>query len=138
MPFNLYFSISEIASHSKEEKASGHSGLTGLDTYGPFVTWLIAEGVSPKIIAKVSAENPGDFFNHFLPSWKKISPVYEKIGHGLGYLRSGFRANFTILNLKKPTLIEEKNLRTKVGHSPFTGHTFPGSVEPLFVAGIKA
>jgi dihydroorotase len=134
----IQYLATDHAPHSKEEKAHGHSGLTGLDTYGPFVTWLIAEGLSPKIVAKISAENPGDFFNHFLPSWKKITRVYENMGHGLGYLRPGFRANFTVLNLKKPVLIEEKNLRTKVGHSPFTGHTFPGSVEALFVGGKKA
>lgn len=134
----IQYLATDHAPHSKEEKERGHSGLTGLDTYGPFVCWLLAKGLSPSIIAKVSSENPGDFFNHFLPSWKKISPVYNKMGHGVGYLRPGFRANFTILNLKKPILIEEKNLRTKVGHSPFTGHTFPGSVEAIFLGGKKA
>lgn len=134
----IQFLATDHAPHAKEEKLHGHSGLTGLDTYGPFVTWLIAEGVSPKLIAKVAVENPGDFFNHFLPSWKKISPVYESMGHGVGYLRPGFRANFTILNLKKSIQIREENLKTKVGHSPFTGHTFPGSVEAVFLGGKKA
>jgi dihydroorotase len=134
----IQFLATDHAPHTKEEKAEGHSGLTGLDTFGPFVTWMIAQGVSPSIIAKIAVENPGDFFNHFLPSWKRISPVYHQMGLGVGYLRPGFRANFTVLNLKKPTLVEEKNLRTKVGHSPFTGHTFPGSVEAIFLGGKKA
>jgi len=130
----IQFLATDHAPHSKEEKSEGHSGLTGLDTYGPFVTWLLARGLSPSLIAKVSVENPGDFFNQFLPSWKNISPVYQ---HPVGYLRSGFRANFTILNLKRPTEIKEENLKTKVGHSPFTGHTFPGSVEAIFLGGKK-
>ena len=131
----IQFLATDHAPHSKEEKAHGHSGLTGLDTFGPFVTWLIASGVSPSIVAKVAVENPGDFFNRFLPSWKAISPVYH---HPVGYLRPGFRANFTVLNLKKPITVEEKNLKTKVGHSPFTGHTFPGSVEAIFLGGKRA
>lgn len=134
----IQYLATDHAPHSKEEKSAGHSGLTGLDTYGPFVTWIIHGGMDPRLVAKVAVENPGDFFNHFLPSWKKISPVYEKMGFGLGYLRPGFRANFTVLNLKKPTLVKEENLKTKVGHSPFTGHSFPGSVEALFIGGKKA
>lgn len=134
----IQYLATDHAPHSKEEKAHGHSGLTGLDTYGPFVSWLIAGGTSPKIIAKVAAENPGDFFNQFLPSWKKISSVYENMGEGLGYIRKNYRANFTVLNLKKPTKVTEASLKTKVGHSPFTGHTFPGSVEAIFLGGKKA
>ncbi len=134
----IQYLATDHAPHSKEEKLHGHSGLTGLDTFGPFATWLMAGGLSPKILAKIAVENPGDFFNHFLPSWKDISSVYKKMGHGVGYLRPGFRANFTILNLKKPTLVKEENLKTKVGHSPFTGHTFPGSVEAVFLGGKKA
>lgn len=131
----IQYLATDHAPHTKEEKAVGHSGLTGLDTFGPFVTWLIVEGLSPSLIAKVAVENPGDFFNHFLPSWKAISPAYQ---HPVGYLRPGFRANFTVLNLKKPITVEEKNLKTKVGHSPFTGHTFPGSVEAVFLGGKRA
>lgn len=134
----IQFLATDHAPHTKEEKAHGHSGLTGLDTFGPFVTWLLEKGISPQIIAKVTAENPGDFFNHFLPSWGAISPVYRDMGKGLGYLMPGYRANFTVLNLKRPVTITEELLRTKVGHSPFLGQTFPGRVEALFVGGRKA
>lgn len=120
------------APHTEEEKEKGTSGLTGLDTYGPFVTWLIQEGLDPKLIAKVASENPGDFHNEFLPSWQKLSSHFRgKLGH----LEKGFRANFTVLNLKKPITIEKDMLKTKVGHSPFLGVTFPGQVEALFIGG---
>lgn len=130
----IQYLATDHAPHSKEEKAQGHSGLTGLDTFGPFVTWMISQGASPELVAKIAVENPGDFFNRFLPSWKKISPVYQ---HEVGYLKPGFRANFTVLNLKKPVTVTETMLKTKVGHSPFTGQTFPGSVEALFLGGKK-
>lgn len=133
----IQYLATDHAPHTLEEKAKGTSGLTGLDTYGPFVTWLIQEGIDPKCIAKVSAENPGDFFNQFLPSWSKISNVFLNMGKGVGYLRPGFRANFTVLNMTKPLTITTNMLKTKVGHSPFTGVTFPGQVEALMIGGKK-
>lgn len=125
------------APHSLEEKLKGTSGLTGLDTFAPFVTWLLKEGVRPEIIAKVTAENPGAFFNKFLPSWKKLSPVFESMGAGLGLVQEGYRASFTILNIKRPYTVSSDTLKTKVGHSPFLGITFPGSLEALFIGGQK-
>lgn len=125
------------APHTMEEKKEGISGLTGLDTYGPFVTWLISEGIDPKMIAKVASENPGTFFNRFLPSFAKISPVFSSMGRGVGYLEEGYRASFTVLHLKKPLKVLRENLKTKVCHSPFLGVTFPGQVEALFIGGKK-
>ena len=55
------------APHSMEEKQKGISGLTGLDTYAAFVTWLmIDQKISAQTIARVCSENPGSFFNQFL------------------------------------------------------------------------
>jgi dihydroorotase len=125
------------APHTQEEKDKGTSGLTGLDTFGPFVCWLISQGVDPKLIAKIASENPGDFFNQFLSSWTKLSPIFQNFGKGLGYLSPGFRANFTILNTKRPVEITAKNLKTKVAHSPFMNVTFPGQVEALIIGGKK-
>ncbi len=132
------FLATDHAPHTREEKEQGISGLTGLDTFGPFVTWLIREhGVDPKQIAKMASENPGDFFNQFLPSWEKISPVFQSMGKGVGYLRRGYRANFTILNMNRPLLITRETLKTKVGHSPFLNVTFPGQVETIIIGGKK-
>ena len=126
------------APHTQEEKQKGTSGLTGLDTFGPFVTWLLlTQKIDPKLIARVVSENPGTFFNEFLASWRKMSKSFESFGLGLGFLESGYRANFTVLNLKKPVTISKENLKTKVCHSPFEGVTFPGSVEQVYIAGVK-
>lgn len=133
----IQFLATDHAPHTDEEKKKGTSGLTGLDTFGHFVTWLIQEGIDPKLIAKVASENPGDFFNQFIPSWSKISKVFGEMGKGVGYLSPGYRANFTVLNLKKPVTVTKEMLKTKVGHSPFLGVTFPGQVEALFIGGKK-
>jgi dihydroorotase len=133
----IQFLATDHAPHTTEEKTKGTSGLTGLDTFGHFVTWLIQENIDPKLIAKVASENPGDFFNQFLPSWSKVSEIFGEMGKGVGYLAPGFRANFTVINLKKPVTVTKEMLKTKVGHSPFLGVTFPGQVEALFIGGKK-
>jgi dihydroorotase len=131
------FLATDHAPHSPEEKKRGMSGLTGLDTFGPFVTWLLEEGIDPKIIAKVASENPGDFFNQFLPSWSKLSTVHASMNKGVGYLKTGFRANFTVLNRRRPLRVTKEYLKTKAAHSPFIDVTFPGQVEALFIGGNK-
>ncbi len=133
----INYLATDHAPHTQEEKLKGTSGLTGLDTFAPFVTWLLQEGVKPQIIAKITAENPGEFFNKFLPSWKKLSPLFEKMGKGVGYIEAGYRANFTVLNLKRPFTVTSERLKTKVAHSPFLDVTFPGSLEALFIGGRK-
>ena len=99
------------------------------------MTWLLSEGFSPKLIAKVTAENPGDFHNQFLNSWNLLDKSRINMGLGLGYLKPGFQANFTILQTNHPNTITVDKLKTKVLHSPFLGVTFPGSLKSLFIKG---
>lgn len=124
------------APHSPEEKKKGMSGLTGLDTYGAFVTWLLVEkNIDAKIIAKICSENPGAFYNKFHDAWIKGS-VYEKAkGFGLGFIKEGYSASFTLLNLQSPTTITKAMLKTKAQSSPFLGVTFPGSVHRVYFNG---
>jgi len=130
------FLATDHAPHSLEEKNQGISGLTGLDTYGAFVTWLIIEKkMDPRLAAKVCSENPGEFVNQFLPSLKKIDKRFNNFGLGFGKLEKGFSANFTVLNLKVPTVVSKENLKTKVAWSPFEGITLPGSVAAVFLGG---
>ncbi|MBY0517025.1 MAG: amidohydrolase family protein [Bacteriovoracaceae bacterium] len=133
----IEFLATDHAPHSKEEKEKGTSGLTGLDSYGAFVTWLLVDQkFTPERIALMCAENPGAFVNQFLNELSAHYPPFKKLGLGFGFLRSGFMANVTVLNLKSPYKLEAKDLRTKVGHGPFVGVTFPGRVEQVFVQGI--
>ncbi|MGZ3806583.1 MAG: amidohydrolase family protein [Bacteriovorax sp.] len=132
------FLATDHAPHSPLEKEQGMSGLPGLDTYAPFVTWLLLDQKVPaETIAKVASENPGAFFNQFLDVLSKKVGQYKIWGKGMGFLEAGHSASFTVLNLKRSTLITPSSLKTKAHWSPFLGETFPGSLECVFLAGKK-
>ncbi|MFN4258305.1 MAG: amidohydrolase family protein [Gemmataceae bacterium] len=113
------------APHTIAEKQRGISGQPHLDTYGPFVTWLLVEqGFTPERIAAICSAQPGAFVNAFRnEKWGRLLPSY------VGAL--------TVLNLRRPTTIRREDLRTRCGWSPFEGITFPGSVEAVFVRGMR-
>lgn len=111
------------APHTKEEKEKGMSGMPHLDTYAPFVTWLMKEhSFSPSDIARVSSENPANFINNF---------TQEKYGKA----EEGYIGSLTVFDLEKPITIKEEKLGTKCKWSPFTGMTFSGSVVMTIVRG---
>ncbi|MCB1193388.1 MAG: amidohydrolase family protein [Leptospiraceae bacterium] len=115
------------APHTQEEKEKGISGVSHLDTYSNFVTYLIKTcNVSLQKIAKICSKNPGDFVNPYLP---------KEFGKGFGCIQPGYSANFTILNLNRPITITKEMIRSKSGWSPFEGFTFPGSVETVYYRG---
>jgi dihydroorotase len=112
----------------KENPASCPSGQPHLDTYGPFVTWLIVEqGFTPERIAEVCCVNPGEFVN---PYMEALSTPLK-----FGRIEPGYTASLTVLNLARPCTIRRDDLKTKCGWSPFEETTFPGSVEAVFVRG---
>jgi dihydroorotase len=111
------------APHTIAEKERGVSGQPHLDTYGPFVTWLMVEqGLTPERIAAICSANPGAFVNPYrAEKWGRLLP--------------GYVGSLTVLDLRTPTTIRRANLKTKCGWSPFEGVTFPGSVVAVFVRG---
>lgn len=122
----LDYLATDHAPHTLEEKARGISGQPHLDTYGPFVTWLMTEqAFTPEQVARFCCENPGRFVNPYIAPRK------------FGRLDTGYTASITVLNLRKPITIERSQLKTKCGWSPFEGVTFPGSVEALFLDGVR-
>lgn len=126
---DIEYLATDHAPHSKEEKLKGISGVSHLDTYGLFVTWLLnTQKVSVETIRQVCSVNPGKFVNPFLP---------EKYGKGFGEIQPGFSAGFSILNLKKPETVVSGNIRSNSGWSPFEGVTFPGSVEDVWFHGVQ-
>lgn len=130
------FLATDHAPHSPEEKRNSMSGLTGLDTYSAFVTWLLIDKkVDPRIIAKVCSENPGEFYNNFHQAWISTSEFQKVKGLGIGQIKEGYSASFTILNLNKPTKITKDHLKTKAKSSPFLGVTFPGSLHQIYFNG---
>ncbi len=120
----LDYLATDHAPHTLEEKARGISGQPHLDTYGPFVTWLIGEqGFSPAQVARFCCVNPGEFVNPYTAPQR------------YGRIAPGYTAALTVLNLNRPTTVRRADLKTKCGWSPFEGVTFPGSVEAVFIAG---
>lgn len=117
------FLATDHAPHTIDENLRGISGQPHLDTYGPFVTWLLVEqSFSPERIAAICSANPGTFVNRYQP---------EKYGR----LLPGYVGSLTVLDLQKPTTVTRETLRTRCGWSPFEGVTFPGSVAAVFVRG---
>jgi dihydroorotase len=111
------------APHTLAEKAKGISGQPHLDTYGPFVTWLLVkQGFTPERVAAICSANPGAFVNAY---------QREKFGR----LLPGYVASLTVLDLQNPVTIRREDLRTRCGWSPFEEMTFPGSVAAVFVRG---
>lgn len=122
----LDYLATDHAPHTLAEKASAKcpSGQPHLDTYGPFVCWLMRErGFTPARIAQVCCENPGRFVNPYVAPLK------------FGKIEAGYTASLTVLNLARPTTIVAADLKTKCGWSPFEGITFPGSVEAIYLRG---
>ncbi len=111
------------APHTLAEKERGVSGQPHLDTYGPFVTWLLVEqGFTPERIAAICSANPGTFVNSYQQEkWGRLLP--------------GYVGSLTVLDVRKPTTVRREDLKTKCGWSPFEGMTFPGSVAAVFVRG---
>jgi len=122
----LDYLATDHAPHTLEEKARGVSGQPHLDTYGPFVTWLLVEQeFTPERVAEVCCANPGAFVNPYTQPRK------------FGRIAPGYTASLTVLNLERPATIRREDLKTKCGWSPFEGVTFPGSVEAVFVNGAR-
>jgi dihydroorotase len=119
------FLATDHAPHSIEEKLHGHSGMPQLDTYGPFVTWLLVEqGFAAERIAALCCANPGAF----------VAPYQRE---KLGRLLPGYVGSLSVLDLNNPLTIRREDVRSKCGWSPFEGMTFPGRVAAVFVRGAR-
>lgn len=117
----------------KQDRAKCPSGQPHLDTYGPFVTWLIVEqGFPPERIVAVCCANPGDFVNPYTSLYLETPGAHPL---RFGRIEPGYTASLSVLNLVRPTTVRRQDLKTKCGWSPFEGITFPGSVEAVFLRG---
>lgn len=122
----LDYLATDHAPHTRDENERGISGQPHLDTYGAFVTWLLCEQqFTPARIAEVCCANPGDFVNPY------VAPKR------FGRIEPGDAAALTVLNLARPYTVRREDLKTKCGWSPFEGVTFPGSVEAVFIDGVR-
>lgn len=114
------------APHTKDEKLKGTSGVPMLDTYGPFVAWLLKEQkVDPVTIFNMACKNPGEWVTSF---WSQ-----RKMGRVL----PGYEASLTVLDLSKSAADCGRPLYTKCGWSPFDLRKLPGSVQAVWMKGEK-
>ncbi len=120
----LDYLATDHAPHTLAEKQQGVSGQPHLDTFGPFVSWLIRDqSFRPERIAEICCRNPGRFVNPYTAPRK------------FGEIGPGFSAALSVLNLNQPQTVRREDLKTKCGWSPFEGLEFPGSVEAVLVDG---
>jgi dihydroorotase len=119
----LDYLATDHAPHTTTEKARGVSGQPHLDTYGAFVTWLLADqGFAPERIAALCCANPGAFANDF--GAKRF-----------GRLLPGYEGSLTVLDLKRSWTPRDAEMRTKCGWTPFDGRPFPGRVAAVAIRG---
>jgi len=52
-----------------------------------------------------------------------------------GFIKKGYDADFTIVDMNKEILIENKNIESKCGWSPFDGYKFKGTPVSTVIAG---
>jgi dihydroorotase len=52
-----------------------------------------------------------------------------------GFIKEGFDADFTIVDMNKKILIKNENIESKCGWSPFDGYTFKGTPVSTIIAG---
>lgn len=115
------FLASDHAPHSIDEKERGISGVTHLDTFGPFLFWLLEEGFDTQRLRRVACENPGRFLGRYLPS-------------RYGRVLPGFAGSLTVLE-PEPLTVRRAEIASRAGWSPFEGRTFGGRVSHTIVRG---
>ncbi|MCI0650665.1 MAG: amidohydrolase family protein [Planctomycetes bacterium] len=110
------------APHSIAENERGISGVPLLDTFGAFLTWLYAEGISWATLAARAAAAPARLFAPFIDG-------------RLGGLDPGGVASFSVIDPSRPWRVDARDLSTRAAWSPFEGFEFPGRVTRTAVRG---
>ncbi|MBC2713570.1 MAG: dihydroorotase [Desulfosarcina sp.] len=73
-----------------------------------------------------------------------VERVAEKTAHGparlfevkeRGYLREGYWADLVLVDLNRPTVVDQRPVHYRCGWTPFAGRTFRSTVKATFVSG---
>ncbi len=108
---------SDHAPHTKGEKESLNppSGMPGLETTLPLLLTAVSQGkLTLKRLVELTFKNPQRLFGLKVPQNSYIE-----------------------VDASKSYIIEEKDLKTKCGWSPFTGFKVKGKIERVFIRGQK-
>lgn len=112
------------APHTLEEKnrpySSAPSGMPVIQSALPSVLEHFHNDIlSLELIAEKTAHNPARIFN-----------VENR-----GFIREGYWADLTLIDLNRPQTVTKENILYKCGWSPFEGVTFRSSVDTTIVSG---
>ena len=115
---------SDHAPHLKTNKEKKYpnspSGMPGVQTLLPVMLNHVNEGkLSLGQLMKLICENP-----------VKIFGIQNK-----GYIKKGYDADFTVVDLNKEIEIKNENIQSKCGWSPFHGEKFKGFAVATIVNG---
>ena len=115
---------SDHAPHLKENKAKVYpntpSGMPGVQTLMPVMLNHINDGkLSLNQLMNFVCENP-----------VKIFGIKNK-----GFIKEGYDADFTIVNMNKTIEIKNENIESKCKWSPFNGFKFKGTPTHTIIAG---
>jgi len=115
---------SDHAPHLKINKDKNYpdspSGMPGVQTLLPVMLNHVNEGkLGLGQLMKLICENPAEIFG-----------IQNK-----GYIKKGFDADFTIVDLNKEIEIKNENIQSKCGWSPFAGEKFKGTPVATIVNG---
>ena len=116
---------SDHAPHLKinkdKEYPNSPSGMPGVQTLMPIMLNHINEGrLSLEQLINLVCENP-----------VKIFGIKNK-----GFIKEGYDADFTVIDMNKIIEIENKKIESKCGWSPFAGDKFKGTPVATIIAGI--
>ncbi len=115
---------SDHAPHLKvnkdKEYPNSPSGMPGVQTLMPVMLNHVNDGkLSLSQLVNLVCENP-----------VKIFGIKNK-----GYIKEGFDADFTIVDINKKIVIKNENIESKCGWSPFNGYEFKGTPVTTIVSG---
>ena len=115
---------SDHAPHLKKNKEKNYpnspSGMPGVQTLVPVMLNHVNQG-------KLTLEQ---FINSVCENPVKIFGIKNK-----GFIKEGYDADFTIVDMNKKILIQNKNIESKCGWSPFDGFEFKGTPVSTIIAG---
>jgi dihydroorotase len=118
---------SDHAPHTQEEKAKPYpqspSGMPGVETLLPVLLTYCAQGRLgyPKLV-EMLCERP--------------AAMYGMLGKG--QLSVGFDADLTLVDLQKKWQVDEAQLQSRCGWSPYHGTTLTGQVQSVYLDGVNA
>ena len=106
--------------NKEKEYPNSPSGMPGVQTLMPVMLSHVNDGkLSLSQLMSLVCENP-----------VKIFGIKNK-----GFIKVGFDADFTIVNMNKEIVIKNKNIESKCGWSPFDGYKFKGTPVFTIIAG---